>query len=148
MGVQSSRFSAVALVAATAKTAVQLVAPADHRLRIVSWAFTTDGATAAGVPVLVDVLRQTTAGTASAGTVTAWDPADTSTIGTTQITFTAEPTAGDVLLSLYVPAYDGLYEREHDPLRGIIVPASGRLGIRATAPAGVNATGYIAWELA
>ena len=58
----------VALSAATAKTVVQLAAPANQRLMVTSFTISCDGVSPTDVPVKVRMLVQSSAGTMSAGT--------------------------------------------------------------------------------
>ena len=146
MALVVTRFDDQALAAATVETLVQFVAPSSARLRVVEFAISFDGTSATAVPVDVDLLRQTTAGTAAAGTVVKWDESDPTPTPTSQISFTAEPTAGDVLASWDVPAYNGLLVMQYAEGREPIVAASGRIGLRANAAAIVNASGYLVVE--
>lgn len=128
----------VALAAATTKTLLQLIAPAGTIIAVHKASITFDGVSNTAVPVKIEILRQTTAGTA-----TARNPLktkDTSTaLGTTgSENATAEPTAGDILETFHIhPQAGGVFAL---PLENEIeIPGGGRLGIRATAPAAVNA---------
>ena len=94
----------------------------------------------------MDLLLQTTAGTASAGTNVPLNAASPTAIGTTQISFTAEPTAGGVMESLMVHPQGGLYVCQYPEGREPTMAVSTRLGIRATAAAGVNCSGWVEWE--
>lgn len=141
-----ARFSAVALSAATAKTLVQLVPATNAPLRLREMSISFDGVTAANVPALVDLLRQTTAGTSTSQTPIADDEAcSKAALSTYRDTITAEPTAGSVLRSWYVTPAGGLWEKEWAPGEG---PAAltYRLGLRATAPNTVNCSGYLVYE--
>lgn len=128
----------IVLTAATAKTVLQLVAAANHRVLIDEFGVSFDGVSPTAEPVLVEVLRQTTAGTMSALTPTKNNSADDETIQTTaQHTASAEPTAGDVLWRQEIHPQTGW--KEFRPLgKEWVVPGGTRLGVRCTAPAGVN----------
>lgn len=136
----------VALAAATAKTVIQIVAPANHRLRIMRWGVAFDGVSTTGEPVQVELIRQTTAGTMSALTPAPLDDSLSETLLTTaQHTATVEPTSTSVLDSLEVHPQDRheiLYPWGQEP----IVGGSDRVGIRCTAPAIVNVRAKIVWE--
>lgn len=98
----------VALSAATAKTVLQIVAAANHRVRIDKIVASFEGATAGIAAAQVRLLKQTTAGTMSALTLVKDNADDGETLQTTaQHTATAEPTAGDVIESQFVPSYHG-----------------------------------------
>jgi len=127
----------VALAAATAKTVIQLVAPANHRVRVLGWGIFFDGVNTAGEPVQVRVMRQTTAGTMSALTPVQVQPVSETIQSTAQHTATAEPTAGDVIDMIECHPQQG-YEVKFPMGQEIIIAGSGRLGIECTAPAIVN----------
>lgn len=128
----------VALAAATAKTVLQLVAAANHRVQVLEWSVAFDGTSTTAEPVLVELLRQTTAGTMSALTPVKMDDSLSETLQTTaQHTATAEPTAGDVLRRIEVHPQQG-FVQEFGLGNEIIVGGGDRVGIRCTAPAVVN----------
>jgi len=127
----------VALAAATAKTVIQLVAPANHRVRVLGWGIFFDGVNTAGEPVQVRVMRQTTAGTMSALTPVQVQPVSETIQSTAQHTATAEPTAGDLIDMIECHPQQG-YEVKFPMGQEIIIAGSGRLGIECTAPAIVN----------
>lgn len=136
----------IVLTAATAKTVVQLVAAANHRVKILGWGVFFDGTSTTAEPVQVRLLRQTTAGTMTALTPTKRDNSlSESLLSTAQHTATAEPTAGDLLEALEVhpqQGYQVLYPLGVEP----IVGGGGRVGIECTAPAGVNVRATIIFE--
>src|SRR5438067_1781420 len=95
------RFKAVTGEVATGtalKTILQVVAASNHGVLIDEWSISFTGISNTATPILVQVMRQTTAGTMSSLTPVK-DPDDTDeTLQTTaQHTATAEPTASDVL---------------------------------------------------
>jgi hypothetical protein len=132
----------------SAKTLLQLVAASNHGVVIdeISVAFAGTSNTAA--PVRVDVLRQTSAGTmtTSASTIVK-DPDDSDeTLQTTRLdSASAEPTAGDILMTEYVHPQTG-YTWQAPFGRGIKVGGGDRLGVRVTAAADVNAVVRVAGE--
>jgi hypothetical protein len=136
----------IALTAATAKTVIQLVAAANHRIKILSWGVYFDGTSTTAEPVQVRLLRQTTAGTMSALTPTKRDDSIADTLLTTaQHTATAEPTAGDIIEVKEVHPQMG-YEKIY-PFGGeVIVGGGDRIGVECTAPAGVNVRAEIVFE--
>jgi len=137
----------ITLTAATAKTVIQMVAAANHRVKILGWGVFFDGTSTTAEPVQVRLLRQTTAGTMTALTLTKRDDSIADTLLTTaQHTATGtEPTAGDLLESIEVhpqQGYQVLY-----PLGGeVIIGGGDRLGIECTAPAGVNVRATVIFE--
>ena len=138
--------SEVALVGATVKTAVQLVAPANHRLVIQRWGVFFDGTSVGNEPVQVELLRQTTAGTMSALTPVKGDDSLAETLqATAQHTATVEPTAGDILDVVKVHPQSG-YEVILPLGQEYRVGGGDRIGIRCTAPDAVNVRAKIVYE--
>jgi len=135
-----------ALVAATIETLIQLVAAANHRVKVLGWGIFFDGVSTTAEPVEVVLARQTTAGTASALTLVKMDDSIADTLLTTaQQDFTVEPTTTDVLAVVEVHPQQGyqiMYALGQEPIIG----GGDRLGLRATAPAAVNARAVIYFE--
>lgn len=124
----------------SAKTLLQLVAATNQRVILNEISISFDGVTNSAVPILVELVRQTSAGTMSALTVRKVSNSDQETLQTTaQQNATAEPTdAGDIPWTELVHPQTGLtwqapYGQE------IKVQGGTRIGIRVTAAAGVNA---------
>src|SRR6187200_1914628 len=96
-------FSAVktgVVTGTAAKTLLQLVAAANHRFVVKEIAVSFAGTSATDPPVLIEVLRQTTAGTMTALSPVKANDADEETLQTTaQHTAIVEPTAGDILMA-------------------------------------------------
>lgn len=132
-----------ALVAATAKTLLQVVAAANHRVKVLGWGIFFDGTSTTAEPVQVRLLRQATAigGTPTAVVLTKRDNSLAETILTTAAIYggtPAEPTAGDVIEVLEVHPQSGyqiMYPLGAEPIIG----GGGRIAIEATAPGAVNA---------
>lgn len=136
----------VALSAATAKTVLQAAAAANQRVALRSFGVSFDGVSGSAEPVVVELLRQTTAGTMSACTEVVEDdslPETVQTVG--QRTASAEPTAGAVIRSYEVHPQSGI-ERVFGPDEEIIIKGGGRLGLRCTAPAAVNVSAFMSLE--
>lgn len=138
----------IAIVAATPKTILQLVAPAQQRLDVRAISVGFDGVLPTAEAVTVEILRQTTAGTMSAATPVK-DSAGSETVqATAQKTATVEPTAGDILARYEHHPQAGSFERVYDK-RELEVPGGTRLAVRCTVPTGgpnINATGHMKWE--
>lgn len=135
-------FAAVTAEIATgtaAKTLAQVVAASNHRLLIKEISVSFQGTSNTAAPILVRVLRQTTAGTTSALTPVKTNSADDETLQVTaRHTATAEPTASDVLMTELVHPQTGYTWQA--PFGGeLVVPGGGRLGIEVTAAASVDA---------
>lgn len=130
----------------SAKTLLQLVAASNHAALIDEISISFNGTSNTAEPIKVDVLRQTSAGTMSSLTLVK-DPDDwDETMQTTaQHTATAEPTAGDVLMSEHIHAQQG-YTWQAPFGREIKIGGSDRLGIRVTAPASVSAIVRVAGQ--
>ncbi len=136
----------IPLSAGTAKTTMQIVAAANHRVAIKSVGFFFDGVSSSNEPIAIEFLRQSSAGTASAAALTGDEGTPSETIQTTGGTAcTAEPTAGAVLRRYECHPQAG-YERSYAQDEEILVPGGGRLGVRFTAPNNVNMTGFICVE--
>lgn len=128
----------VALTAATAKTVIQVAAPANQLVVLKRIGIFFDGVAVSNEPVLIRILDQTTAGTMSALTS---NPTQgrTETIQSVCLhTATAEPTLGFVIDALEVHPQSGF--KEILPLGEEYVLGGGeRIGIEVTAPDAVNA---------
>ena len=128
LGVKATT-GAVALAAATAKTVLQIVAPANQRLKLKRWGVYFDGASATAAPVLVTLNVQTSAGTMSALTPAKWNSDDAETIqSTAQHTATAEPTTGAALEKKDVHPQQG-YEIIYPLGDEVPIPGGTRVGI-------------------
>jgi hypothetical protein len=105
------RTSAVSVAAATTQTIVQAVAAdANTPLTLKQLSVSFKDPTSSDTEVLVDLLRQSTAGTSSALTPVSYREQSSAAARFTALqTFTAEPTAGNVLDSWYVLPYGGLF---------------------------------------
>lgn len=130
----------------SAKTLAQVVAASNHRILIKEISVSFKGTSNSAAPIKVDVVRQSDAGTTSALTPVKGNDADDETLQTTaRHTATAEPTTGDVLLTMEVHPQSGFFWQA--PFGGEIpVKGGGRLGVRVTAGADVNAAVTIVGE--
>ena len=135
-----------ALVAATQETVLQLVAAANHRVKLLRWGVFFDGVSVSAEPVQVVLQRQSTAGTSSANTPTKIDDSLAETLQTTaRDVVTVEPTSGDIVGVYEVHPQSGYAELF--PLgQEIIIGGGDRLGIRCTAPANVNCQAFMHFE--
>lgn len=129
-----------------AKTLIQLLAPTNQRVKIKEVGIGLHGTSNVAEPITVDLLRQTTAGTASALALAKEDDTRPEAIQTTaQQTVTAEPTAGDIIRTWTIhPQTSQVYQL---PIEDEITLGGGkRLGLRVTAAATVNVDAYIRGE--
>lgn len=125
------------------KTLLQVVAAANHAVLIDEISVSFQGTSNTASPVRVDVLRQTTAGTMTAGGTNSsikFDPDDVDeTIQTTiNDTATAEPSASDILFTWFVHPQTGL-DWQAPFGKSIKIGGGDRLGLRVTAAADVQA---------
>lgn len=136
----------VALTAATAKTALQLVAASNHRVKILRWGVFFDGVSGTEAPVEVILVRQTTAGTMTANTPKKIDDSLAETLQTTaQDNASAEPTATDVVDVIECHPQSG-FEIIYPLGQEVIVGGGDRVGIKCTAPSAVNVRAKIVFE--
>lgn len=135
---------AVAVTSVT-RTMVWVGAPAARRPKIKRVVVSFDGATPSNEPVKVDLLRQTTAGSMTAGTVVKRDPAEPAALCTVAHSADAEPTPSDILESWYVTPNGGLLDYTYPPGDEPIIASSTAGALRATAPDNVNAIASIYW---
>jgi hypothetical protein len=131
-----------AITASATKTLVGITAPARGvKLKEVSISF--DGVDAAKVPVRVELVRTSTAGTATTGT--AANDFNTGVAADTVVkrVFTVEPTPSEVLRQWYVTPAGGLWTIQW-PL-GDEVATAGNISLRVVTAAGVanNALAHI-----
>jgi hypothetical protein len=135
----------VALTAATTRTVLQLLTAANRRTRIVGFGVFFDGTSSTNEPVVVELVRQTSAGTMSAGTAVKTRVVAETLQNTVTHSATVEPTSTDVLERVNVHPQSG-YEVRYPLGQEPVVAASTRVGVRCTAPAGVNVVAKIFWE--
>lgn len=138
---------AIALVAATAKSCLELAAASSDRISIKEWWVEFDGVSASAIPVKVEVGRFSAAvTTATTATAEKLDPADGAASAVAKHTTTTEGagTADDVLLHRISPTSGYHYIA---PLgQELILAVSTFWRIRLTAAAGVNATVGVIWQ--
>jgi len=135
--------------ASTTKTLVQVLAGTNRRLKITEIGISFNGVDNLAEGILVEIVRQTTAGTASALTLLKVTEEDSQTIdASAQETFTVEPTTTDIVRAWYVHPQAGVIYSPPDPEEFTVV-GGGRLAIRTTVPSGgvaVNALPYIEFD--
>jgi len=121
------------------KTLLQLIAAANHRVVVTEVSIGFDGTSNTAQPILVQLLRQTDAGTVTGLTCQKIDETDDETLQTTAgHTATAEPTGTTEIMGEDVHPQGG-YTWQARPGDEIIIKGGGRLGLAVTAAAGVNA---------
>jgi len=136
----------ITLAAATVETLIQLIAAANHAIKITEIMIGFHGVDATHEPVLVEILRQMDAGTASALTLVKADDSVADTLDTTaQKTIKVEPTEGDVLKALTIhPQTSVIYPVPPDA--PLVCGAGDRIAVRAMAPNAVNCDITVTFE--
>src|SRR5690349_2051696 len=126
----------VSLTAATAKTVGMLSAAAQHRVRVQGISIYFKDTVVTDTPVKVELVRCTTAGTFSSGTVVKKDENAGETIQTTAgFNATAEPTITDILETKEIHPQTG--EKFYWPFaQEIYIKGGNRFGVRMTAAQG------------
>lgn len=131
-----------------AKTLVQVLAATAHSVKVTEVGISFGGTNAndnLARPIIVELLIQTTAGTASSLTLVKSDQGESTAIDSSaQETFTAEPTASDIIRRWTVHPQAGPWVYSFpDP---ITIPAGSRIALRTsqeTGEASVDAYPYI-----
>lgn len=142
--------AASALAAATAKTVVSVLAPAQFGVNWLGYEISFDGATSTAVPAMIELCSLTgaTAGTSTAVTVTQ-DGGTTITAGFTAATnYTAEPTVLTVLKRLYLPVYGGAAIVQFPESEQPNSVVSQGFAVRVTSPATVNCIASLKFDRA
>ncbi len=137
---------AVALVAATAKTVIELVTTATVTADLVQASVSFDASTAAA-GVVVELCRGTTTGTGTAATPVRYNGAAQMMAAavTAKTNDTAEPATLTVIESYYVPNTAGQFWQL--PLgRELVIPPSTLLSLRVTSAAAVNVRANLIFE--
>jgi len=145
-GYTASTEGAISLSAATAKTVLSVIAPAQFGVDLQAIKVAFDGVTSSAVPALVELMRYTSDGTGTSGTVDQiYGPTITAGF-TTKHGYSAEPTgATSVDEWLLTPDGGVLFER-YPPGQTPDTAVSVLFGIRINAPAAVNARATMWFE--
>jgi hypothetical protein len=137
---------ALALVANTAKSVLELGTSSGNRARIIEWWVEFDGTTPTNVPVKVEVGRFSAAVTTATSASEKYDTADGTPTVTAKHSTSSEGagTADDIMYHRVNPT-TGLYVQY--PLgRELVIPVSSFWRMRCTAANGVNVTAGVTWE--
>lgn len=143
MSLFSINVSGEAVAANVVETIVQGVASASKSIELVRWSVSFNGSVVTDAPVLVELLRLTSAGTSAAFTPVKLNPADDAPLLTARTSHTAEPVAGEVLEKLYISPAGGMAYVQYAPDERVKVAASGRLGIRVLGVNAVNVSAFM-----
>lgn len=134
-----------ALVAATAKTVIELTAGANVSAEIISLDITFNGTTASAVPVLAEITTFATTGTGSAFTPKRVGTAAGVSQISAKINDTVEPASQTAVMAWFIPPTSGMSYQW--PLgRTLTLPVSTLIGLRLTAPAVVNYVVNLTYE--
>lgn len=133
----------VALVGATAKTVIQIVTGATRKFWLKEMAIGFKSVTATDIPVLVQLVRQSTAGTMSANTPAPDVEGHPAAISTAQENATVEPTSGVVVKEWYITPIGGQLVYQLPLGDEIEMAVSSRLGLLVTAPQAESCRAYI-----
>ena len=140
----------IALVAATAKTVLQIKAPTNQRIKVYSFSIFFKDTISSDTPVEVQLIRQSTAigGTPTALVAIKNDLGVAETIQTTAAiygTSPTEPTTTDIRKMLKVHPQSG-YEVIYSFGQELLISGGGRLGIVVTAAQAQSADVQIDFE--
>lgn len=140
----------VALTANTARTVLNVIAPANKIVTVVAWKVDFDGTTAGAEPVLVELMRstQTTTGTSTAVTPRR-KRGQATTVGATaakSYTPSNEPGALTLIEDYALDPYKGLFAIEYPLGREAESGIAEGMLLRLNAPATVNVRAFIEFE--
>lgn len=136
--------AAVALSAATAKTALCVLAPAQFGVDLVGYEISFDGVTASNVPVLIEICTSTAATNSTPGTNNT--TATVNQVSGRSITAgftgfynsTSEPTVLTPIDKFTLTPNGGTVIRDYQPPNTPDCAVSNGFAVRCTAPAAVN----------
>lgn len=140
-----AQIGSTAMVANVAKTVLQLVSPANHRVKVLGWGVFFDGVSTTAQPVQIRVMRQTTAGTMTALTPTKTAPRAESILCTAQQNATTEPSNSDSLDVITCHPQQG-YEIKFPQGQEIMLGGSDRIGIEVLSTAIINVRAKVFFE--
>jgi hypothetical protein len=138
--------AAVALAAATAKTVLSVIAPAQFGVDLLKYRIGFDGVTASAVPVVVELVTWTTDGTGTAGTVVQAYGRSITAGFTTKYNYTVEPTTPTLVDRFTLTPNGGLLVYDFPFGTTPDTAVSNLIGIRCTAPAVVNVNATMWFE--
>ncbi len=140
-GILVSAQTAEVATTTSKKTLLQVLAAANHRVKVKEISISFDGISSVAAPIIVQVLRQTDAGTGGDSlTLQKMNESDQETLQTTALKDIdgGEPTGANEVLGEEVHPQGGYTWQA--PFGGeIIIEGGDRLGVAVTAAVGVNA---------
>jgi hypothetical protein len=147
MHTYSVPFSAVALVAATAKVVAAIITPATRRGRIIAVELGARSVTQTHAPMLLELVRFTTDGTGTSVTPAPLEVANPAALSTAKKNYSADPTGSPVVVwnNALSPIGNTLI-KEIPMTREIYAAVSSVLGFRITAPDNQTVDGALIYE--
>lgn len=134
--------------ATTTLTLMQLITPATRRLWLVEFSISGKSITASDIPIRVEWVRQTNAGTTGGALTPApVAPSLPASLITVAKTFSAEPTDGGVIPwgPYYFSPVGGTFVIQSPPDFEIEMNVSDRLGLRIVVPQSTTVRGNARW---
>lgn len=138
--------AAVALAAATAKTVLSVIAPAQFGVDLLKYRIGFDGVTASAIPVVVELVTWTTDGTGTGGAVNQVYGRSITAGFTTKYNYTVEPTTATLIDRFTLTPNGGLVIYDFPAGTTPDTAVSNLIGIRCTAPAVVNVNATMWFE--
>lgn len=138
--------AAVALVAATAKTVLSVIAPAQFGVDLIKYRIGFDGVTASAIPVVVELVTWTTDGTGTGGTVVQVYGRTITAGFTTKYNYSVEPTTPTLVDRYSITPNGGTVLYDFPLGTSPDTAVSNLIGIRCTAPAAVNVNASMWFE--
>lgn len=131
-GVRFTATTGVVSLAAATKTLLQIKAPTNQRVFINEWEVSFQGVDASQPPVLIQLVRQSDAGTGSSSvTLVKVNASDDVTLQSTAIkTPTAEPTTSDIIDEKFISPNGGGFTWGPGNIGVLIAKGGERLGVR------------------
>lgn len=127
--------AAIAIGAATPKSALSIITGATRRARIKRVTLGFLSVTAADVPGTCEIVQHDTDGTGTATTPQPLDPAETASITTAKHTYTAEPTVNITVRDHFSISPQGVtIEKAYGPGEELVCPISKTTTFRITMP--------------
>lgn len=129
------------------ETLIQIVAN-TRTVRLSEWSVSFQGITTTDAPVLVQLVRYSTAGTSGASVTPGRRNLVASTAdASVNQQFSAEPTVSEILESHYITPTGGLFVYQYPEDAEVLATAGERLGLRVNPPtSSVDCAANFAWD--
>lgn len=139
----SARSAAIAYGAGATKTALIVTAPANHRLVLLQFGFTTNLSSPTAAPGVLTIYKASTAGTTTAITPVLLSAGSETPQATFGSNATAEPTESAVIRQLHIDR--GFWESRSFELK-MPVPGGTRLAFKIYTPTAIEVLPWIEYE--